>query len=49
MLVVDQDKILNKGGLRNEEFINHKILDLAGDFLLSGQNSWKCKMLSRWP
>ncbi len=36
-LVVDKDKILNKGGLRNEkEFVNHKILDLAGDFLLSG-------------
>ena len=36
-VVVDQDKILNKGGLRNEkEFVNHKILDLAGDFLLSG-------------
>ena len=36
-LVVDEDKILNKGGLRNEkEFVNHKILDLAGDFLLSG-------------
>ena len=36
-LVVDQDKILNKGGLRNEkELVNHKILDLAGDFLLSG-------------
>ena len=29
--------ILNKDGLRNEkEFVNHKILDLAGDFLLSG-------------
>ena len=26
-------KILNKKGLRNEkEFVNHKILDLAGDF-----------------
>ncbi|MBD1146994.1 UDP-3-O-[3-hydroxymyristoyl] N-acetylglucosamine deacetylase [Pelagibacterales bacterium SAG-MED28] len=36
-LVVDNDKILNEGGLRNErEFVNHKILDLAGDFLLSG-------------
>ena len=36
-LVVDSDKVLNKGGLRNEkEFVNHKILDLAGDFLLSG-------------
>ena len=36
-LVVREDKVLNKGGLRNEkEFVNHKILDLAGDFLLSG-------------
>ena len=36
-LVVDKDKILNEGGLRNvKEFVNHKILDLAGDFLLSG-------------
>jgi len=36
-VVVDGEKILNKKGLRNEkEFVNHKILDLAGDFLLSG-------------
>ncbi len=36
-LVVDKDKILNKDGLRNsKEFVNHKILDLAGDFVLSG-------------
>ena len=36
-IVVDGDRILNKDGLRNEkEFVNHKILDLAGDFLLSG-------------
>ena len=36
-IVVDGEKILNKKGLRNEkEFVNHKILDLAGDFLLSG-------------
>ena len=28
---------MNSGGLRNDkEFVNHKILDLAGDFLLSG-------------
>ena len=34
-VVVDDNKILNKEGLRNEkEFVNHKILDLAGDFLL---------------
>ena len=31
------NKILNKGGLRSKkEFVNHKILDLAGDFMLSG-------------
>ena len=36
-IVVDKNKIINKNGLRNEkEFVNHKILDLAGDFFLSG-------------
>ncbi len=36
-IVVDDEKVLNKSGLRNDkEFVNHKILDLAGDFLLSG-------------
>tara|TARA_Y100000768_G_scaffold373921_1_gene343096 strand:+ start:994 stop:1920 length:927 start_codon:yes stop_codon:yes gene_type:complete len=36
-IVVDGEKVLNKNGLRNEkEFVNHKILDLVGDFLLSG-------------
>ena len=36
-VVVDNDKIINKEGLRNDkEFVNHKILDLVGDFLLSG-------------
>ena len=36
-VVVDKNKVLNEGGLRNKkEFVNHKILDLAGDFLLSG-------------
>jgi UDP-3-O-[3-hydroxymyristoyl] N-acetylglucosamine deacetylase len=36
-VVVDKEKVLNEDGLRNEkEFVNHKILDLAGDFLLSG-------------
>ena len=35
-VVVDSDKIINDEGLRNKkEFVNHKILDLAGDFLLS--------------
>ena len=36
-IVVKENKIMNEGGLRNKkEFVNHKILDLAGDFLLSG-------------
>ena len=36
-IVVNNEKVLNEEGLRNEnEFVNHKILDLAGDFLLSG-------------
>ncbi len=36
-IVVDENKVINEGGLRNQkEFVNHKILDLAGDFLLSG-------------
>jgi len=36
-VVVKNNKILNTEGLRdNKEFVNHKILDLAGDFLLSG-------------
>ena len=36
-VVVDKNKVLNEDGLRNDkEFVNHKILDLAGDFLLSG-------------
>tara|TARA_Y100000768_G_scaffold365173_1_gene326207 strand:- start:5864 stop:6787 length:924 start_codon:yes stop_codon:yes gene_type:complete len=36
-IVVDKNKVVNEEGLRNEkEFVNHKILDLAGDFLLSG-------------
>ena len=36
-IVVDENKILNETGLRNsKEFVNHKILDLVGDFFLSG-------------
>ena len=36
-IVVKDDQILNDEKLRNDkEFVNHKILDLAGDFLLSG-------------
>ena len=36
-VVVQGDKVLNKKGLRcKKEFVNHKILDLAGDFMLAG-------------
>ena len=36
-IVVDEEKVINENGLRNaKEFVNHKILDLVGDFLLSG-------------
>ena len=36
-VVVETDKVVNEEGLRNtKEFVNHKILDLAGDFILSG-------------
>ena len=36
-IVVKQNKILNKGKLRNKkEFVNHKILDCLGDLYLSG-------------
>ena len=36
-IVVQGNKVLNKGGLRSKkEFVNHKILDLVGDFMLSG-------------
>jgi len=36
-VVVKDDKVLNKGGLRNkEEFVNHKILDCIGDLYTSG-------------
>ena len=36
-IVVKKNKILNKGGLRNnKEFVNHKILDCIGDLYLSG-------------
>ena len=47
-IVVDEDKVLNNDGLRNEkEFVNHKILDLAGDFLLSGFRIFIHKNFSR--
>ncbi len=36
-IVIDNDKILNKDGLRNsKEFVNHKILDCIGDLYTSG-------------
>ena len=36
-VVVDENKVINQGGLRNDkEFVNHKILDLVGDLTLSG-------------
>ena len=36
-IVVKNNEVLNDGGLRNKkEFVNHKILDLAGDFMLAG-------------
>ena len=46
-IVVKNDRILNEGGLRNDnEFVNHKILDCMGDLYLSGYRlvaSLKCK------
>ncbi len=46
-IVVKNDKILNKNGLRNvNEFVNHKILDCIGDLYLTGYRligSIKCK------
>ena len=46
-IVVKGEKVLNEGGLRNKkEFVNHKILDLAGDFMLAGYRvigSVRCK------
>jgi UDP-3-O-[3-hydroxymyristoyl] N-acetylglucosamine deacetylase len=36
-IVVKDNEIINKGGLRNKkEFVNHKILDCIGDLFLSG-------------
>jgi UDP-3-O-[3-hydroxymyristoyl] N-acetylglucosamine deacetylase len=36
-IVVKNDEVLNKNGLRNEkEFVNHKILDCMGDLYLAG-------------
>ena len=45
--MIKGDKVLNKKGLRSKnEFVNHKILDLAGDFMLAGMRvigSVSCK------
>ena len=45
-VVIQGNKVLNKEGLRcKKEFVNHKILDLAGDFMLAGMRvigSVKC-------
>tara|TARA_B100000886_G_scaffold266408_1_gene190747 strand:- start:3 stop:677 length:675 start_codon:yes stop_codon:yes gene_type:complete len=45
-IVIKNDEILNKSGLRNNlEFVNHKILDCMGDLFLSGYKiigSLKC-------
>ncbi|WP_415322817.1 UDP-3-O-acyl-N-acetylglucosamine deacetylase [Candidatus Pelagibacter sp. Uisw_127] len=36
-IVIKNDKVLNKNGLRNDkEFVNHKILDCMGDLYLAG-------------
>ena len=36
-IVVKDNEVLNKGGLRNnKEFVNHKILDCIGDLYTSG-------------
>ncbi len=36
-IIIDDDKVLNKGGLRYEnEFVRHKLLDSLGDFSLLG-------------
>jgi UDP-3-O-[3-hydroxymyristoyl] N-acetylglucosamine deacetylase len=36
-IVIDQDKVLNEGGLRySDEFVRHKLLDCIGDFSLIG-------------
>jgi len=36
-VVVKNNKVLNESGIKNKkEFVNHKILDLVGDFMLSG-------------
>lgn len=37
LVVVGGDKVLNKGGLRmSNEYVRHRVLDLMGDFILSG-------------
>ena len=42
-VVVKDDKVLNKDGLRNSlEFVNHKILDCVGDLYTSGYRMVAC-------
>ena len=37
VIVIGDDEVMNPGGLRYpDEFVRHKILDLIGDFALSG-------------
>ena len=48
-VVIKGDKVLNKTGLRSKnEFVNHKILDLAGDFMLTGKENWFCILHAWW-
>ena len=35
-IVVKGENIMNNGGLRTKEFVNHKILDCIGDLFTSG-------------
>ena len=52
-VVVKDDNIMNKGGLRNpKEFVNHKILDCIGDLYTTGYRiiaSIKCCLLYTSP
>ena len=37
IVIVDGDKVMNKGGLRMpDEYVRHRLLDLVGDLMLSG-------------
>ena len=51
-IVVQDDKILNESGLRNQnEFVNHKILDCMGDLYLVGYivDVWALNTKFYWP